>query len=116
MHILQKAALSPVAFVDTDPVKIGKTIEGIPVISLNDYLENRDRGNEQIIVAFSDTNRIAAELVANGVLIDQIIIAHMGEHLMNLGDCSGCVPLYHSREKYGQWILREIARLNSGEN
>lgn len=64
LRIVRKAGLEPEAFIDMDPHIIGTKVQGIPVISVDQFLsECRD---SEVIVANAELIDIAADLIKRG--------------------------------------------------
>lgn len=100
---LKVRGLTPIAFVDEDVEKQGSYIDGIFVISLEQYLQ--ERVDSEIIVAVWQLIDIAAELVAFRVAIEDISLAWAGRQIMHLEDLSGSYPYYNDPNKWRKEVL-----------
>ena len=109
LFFLRARGIIPKAFVDEDIKKQQQLIGGIPVISVKQYLEERD--NSEIIVAVGQIVEFAADLMACGVSLKEISLAWDGRQIMKLSDLSGCHPYYYDPHKWKKEIVRKAEKI-----
>lgn len=108
---LRGKGLKPKAFVDEDKEKQKSGVEGIPVISLAQFVEERE--NEQVIIAVFPTKilDITAEMAACDVNFSDLFMAwdESGARIMRLSDLEGCRPHYYDAAKWRREIMESAA-------
>lgn len=107
LKFLRSKGLEPKAFIDENC--IGLEREGIPVISLKQFLD--ERIEEEVIVAVSPVHMIdiTAELITMGVSFKNISLSWdiKGQKIIRLFDFRGCLPQYYSTNKWRENILKK---------
>lgn len=108
LKFLREKGLEPKAFVDSDMGKNGKTVNGVPVISLTQFLN--ERREEKVVVAVSCPTliEVASELLALKVSAEDISLSWdlTGRRIMRLSDLTGCTPHYFDAAKWRREIER----------
>lgn len=106
MELLKKFGLRPIAFVDDKKAEKVGDIDGVPIITIEQYLSQRD--DAEVIVAIGKYwPEVAAELVGRGVPLDRISLSWAGKYILSMADLSGNCPLYFEPVKYKKAIIRE---------
>lgn len=108
---LRGRGLEPKAFVDEDKGKQGGSVEGVPVISVAQFMQER-KDNEIIVAAFwTKMLDIAAELAALGLPCNALSLSWDvgGMRIMHLSDLKGCRPHYCDAAKWRREILERAA-------
>lgn len=98
LEFLKGYGLFPIAFVDEAKDKQAEGVEGIPVISVKQFLA--ERGTAEVIVAVGQLVDFAGELHAEGVPIEDISLAWDGRQILTLSDLSGSYPYYNDVVKW----------------
>ena len=105
MEYLVSNGITPMGFIDEDPKKQGTKINGIDVLSPEDY--SRHKENSEVIVAVHGFITIAAAALRQGIPLENISIFFGGEKIMRLADLSGDCPYYYCSSKIRDIILNE---------
>ena len=105
LAFLRSKGLEPVAFVEKDTLKSGTFVEGVKVISLEEFLNLK--GNSEIIVAVWSWMGITTDLIADGVSEDRISVSwgDTGSAIFHLSDMQGSLPMYYDRFRFKTEIL-----------
>lgn len=116
LEFVHSAGLKPVAFIDADNQKIGSKVNGVSIISVAQFLN--ERKDEKIIVAVSFPRIIAitSELLALKISIEDIFLSWdlTGKRIMKLSDLTGCTPHYFDAEKWRKGIIQQADSGNIG--
>ncbi len=99
LKFLRSKELEPAAFVENNPSKVGTTVEGIKVISLEEFLLLPD--DSEIVVAVWTWMKVTYDLIARGVSDERISVSwgDNGYDIFHLSDMVGSMPAYHDRLK-----------------
>ena len=82
--VMASHGFKPLAFVDEDKKYVGKDIDGIPVITVEQYIKQRT--DTEIIVANVDMVNIAVDLLKKGVQAEDIILHFTNQCITKLKD------------------------------
>lgn len=113
LKFVREMGLEPVAFVDEDDKKTGKIENGVPVISVHQFLEERQGKNIIVAVSFPQIIPITSELIGLNIPLQDISLSWdiSGRRIMRLSDLTGCVPHYFDARKWRREIMeRAIGR------
>ena len=109
---LEKNGLKPKAFVDSSEEKIASGVNGIKVISLEEY-EDKYK-DKDIIVSNMKWDKIVVDLLDRGIKADHIYISYhiSGECIVRLSDLKGRIGYYdwHSMKAGIMKLLYERQR------
>jgi len=101
---LDGKGLTPIAFIDEDENKQKNDVNGIPVISVKQFLEGKK--DCEVIIAVGKCLEMAAEMVAADVPIENIALAWDGRQITTLSNLQGNMPYYYSPEKWKNEIIK----------
>lgn len=107
LAFLRSKGLEPKAFVDEDREKQEGGVEGVPVISMAQFVE--ERKDEEVVVAVcARMLDIAAQLAAQGVSEEELSLSWSvgGTRIMRLSDLKGCRPRYYDAAKWRREIRK----------
>lgn len=102
-NLLKQYGRSPVAFVDE--FHCGEDIDGVPILSPSDYFKEQN-GEEVIVANNKHWVDIAAELMAHGILPENIAVSWRGHYVFALFSGIGNYPPYAAPEKYKEKVLK----------
>ena len=101
---LADRGLTPIAFIDEDEEKQKSDVNGIPIISVKKFLE--ERKDCEVIIAVGKLVEFAAEMVKIGIPIENISLAWDGRQITTLSNLKGNMPYYNSPEKWKNEIIK----------
>jgi hypothetical protein len=103
-EFLNKKGLTPIAFIDEG--KQGNFIDGIPIISMKQYLA--EQCDSEVIVAVYKLVEFAADLVVLGIPLNDISLSWDGRQIVSMADLNGSYPYYIDANKWRNGIHEKI--------
>jgi glycosyltransferase involved in cell wall biosynthesis len=97
LSFLQSKDIMPVAFLDKDEAKWGKTINDVRIQSLDKEIINNN--DCSIIFALAEFMDAVKFFLDKGLKLENIIVGMYGVQLFRLSDGKGCIPYYIDIEK-----------------
>lgn len=115
LAFLRSVGKEPEAFVEIDPDKIGKTVDGVSVISLNKFLS--EMSEAEIIVAVWEWFDIAAGLLASGIPEERLLISwgDTGQAIFRVSDLKGRTHRYFDARKWKKNLLLRVEELKRND-
>lgn len=109
LKFVRMMGLEPIAFVDEDNKKIGKVENGVPIISVKQFLDEKKGEDIIVAVSFPQIISITSELLAFNILSENISLSWdiTGRRIMRLSDLEGCVPHYFDARKWRKEIMKQ---------
>lgn len=103
--LMKHLGMKPKAFVDENKKYVGKEIEGLPVISVSQYIKEKD-GSEIIVANANNAPGITLDLIKLGVLPENISISVSNGYITNLMDKTVKTNCYYEASRMKEAILR----------
>ena len=109
LRLLRGYGLEPIAFIDDNKAKKFKSIENVPVMSVEKF--SSERKDCELIVAIGEYwPEAAAEHVCQGIPLERISLSWSGKYILSMANLAGNCPPYFVREKYKTAIVCECEK------